>query len=96
VSLELIISPTKSFNFLNISAVASPLFPLSFLGLHIFLKPFHLLPGLAQKHFHVCGCPREDNMGMLVLCFNALDLLMHGYLLSEDDEESPICRSEEL
>jgi hypothetical protein len=35
-------------------------------------------------------------MGMLVLCFNALDLLMHGYLLSEDDEESPICRSEEL
>jgi hypothetical protein len=36
----------------------------------------------------VFGGPREDNMGMLVLRFNALDLL------SEDDEESPLCRSE--
>lgn len=35
-------------------------------------------------------------MELLVLFFDALDLFMHGSLLGEDYEESPLCRGEEL
>ncbi len=35
-------------------------------------------------------------MEIFILFSNALDLLMHGNLLGEDHEESPLCRGEEL
>lgn len=35
-------------------------------------------------------------MGIFVLFFDASDLLMYGYLLGADDEESPLCRGEKL
>lgn len=51
----------KSFNVLNISALHLLYFLFLFFGPHIFLKHFHLLPGLAQKLW--TGCLSRDCLG---------------------------------
>lgn len=35
-------------------------------------------------------------MELLILFFDALGMLMHGDILGEDNEESPLCRGEKL
>lgn len=47
-------------------------------------------------HWDVFGCDGKDNMEILVLFFDAVDVLMHGSIFGEDNEESSFCRGEEL
>lgn len=47
-------------------------------------------------HWIVSGCSGENSVELLILLFDAMDVLVHGHLLGEDYEESSFCRGEEL
>lgn len=40
------------------------------------------------------GCSWEDPVELLLLFADSLDMHVHGNLLGEDNEESPLCRDE--
>ena len=42
------------------------------------------------------GCSWKDVLELLVLLFDAMDMLMHGNFFSEDNEESSLCRGEDI
>ncbi|KAL7200872.1 hypothetical protein ACSBR1_032738 [Camellia fascicularis] len=44
---------------------------------------------------NVSGRPGKDCVELLVLLFDAVDMLVHGNLLGQDDEESSFCRGSE-
>lgn len=47
-------------------------------------------------HGSLSSCFCKDNVGLLVLCADAMDLLMHRDFLGEDNEKGRLCGSQKL